>query len=285
MDTVLKTALLNILRPLVRYLVGRGWTYPALSELLKSVYVAEAETHYGGDPETVTDSRISLLSGIHRKDVKRLRTELREAPDKPALRRDAGLAARVVASWVSSPRYLDARKRPKTLPLSARGGRPSFEKLVRETRADMRPNVILEELVRVGVAEVGEDNTIRLRRNAYVSDLPRDKLAYLGDNVCDHLQSALHNITGQGRPFLERAVYYELIAPEAIEQLRPELFRLSEEFLQKINRKVMPLNSDAIRRREPHGRRMRLGVFYYEDKSRVTADAVRRNKIKRDRKS
>lgn len=284
MDKALKTALLTILRPLVRYLIGRGWTYPVLSELLKSVYVAEAQSHYGEDPESVTDSRISLLSGIHRKDVKRLRAELREASATPALRRDASLAARVVASWVSSPRYLDSRKHPKPLPVSAGGSRLSFEKLVRETRADMRPNVILEELVRVGVAEVSADNAVRLLRHAYVSDLPRDKVVYLGDNVCDHLQSALHNLTGQGRPFLERAVYYELIAPEALEQIRPELFRLSEEFLQVVNRKVMPLNTDAIRRLEPHGRRMRLGVFYYEDKSRVTADEVRRHKAKRDRK-
>jgi hypothetical protein len=284
MDNAFKAALLSILRPLVRYLIGRGWTYPALSELLKTLYVAEAETHYGEGPETVTDSRISLLSGIHRKDVKRLRAELRKASETPGLRRSAGLAARVVASWVSSPRYLDARKRPKPLPFSAREGL-SFEKLVRETRADMRPNVILDEMVRVGVAEVGEDNRVRLLRNAYVPDLPRDKVAYLGDNVSDHLQSALHNLTGLGNPFLERAVYYELIAPEEIDQLRPALFRLSEEFLQEINRKVMPLNAAAIRRREPHGRRMRLGVFYYEDKSRVTAQSFRRHQIKRKRKS
>jgi hypothetical protein len=284
MDTAFKTALLAILRPLVRYLIARGWTYPVLSEMLKSVYVAEAQKHYGEDSETVTDSRISLLTGIHRKDVKRLRAELQKSSQAPSLRRDAGLAARVVATWVSSPRYLDTRKRPRALPLGASSGRLSFEKLVRETRADMRPNVILEELVRVGVAEVGEDNMVRLMRNAYVSDLPRDKIAYLGDNVSDHLQSALHNITDQGRPFLERAVYYELITPETLEQLRPDLFRLSEEFLQTINRKVMPLNAEAIRRREMHGRRMRLGVFYYEDKSRVTAKKARRGKTKRDRK-
>jgi hypothetical protein len=186
---------------------------------------------------------------------------------------------------VSSPRYLDACRRPKVLPLSAGGGRLSFEKLVRETRADMRPNVILEELERVGVVEIGEDSTIRLVRNAYVSDLPRDKIAYLGDNVSDHLQSALHNLTGQDRPFLERAVYYELIDPEALEQLRPVLHRLSEDFLRQVNSKLMPLNAEAIRRHEGHGRRMRLGVFYFEDKSRVSADDVRRHKAKRERKS
>lgn len=283
MDRTLHTALLKILRPLVRYLIGRGWTFPVLSDLLKSVYVAEAQTHFGDGPQSVTDSRISLLSGIHRKEVKRLRAELAVNEREPALRRDAGLAARVVAGWLSLPRYLDARKRPKALPLSARGNRASFERLVRETRADMRPNVVLEELVRVGVATIGEDHTVRLVRSAYVSDLPRDKLAYLGANVSDHLQSALHNLGSQGDPFLERAVYYELVAPEALERLRPELFRLSEEFLQDVNRKLMPVNADAIRRGAPNGRRMRLGVFYFEDKSRIVKDRVRQRKPKRAR--
>ncbi len=278
MDKSLHTALLQILRPLVRHLIGRGWTFPVLSDLLRSVYVAEAQAHFGDGPQSVTDSRISLLSGIHRKEVKRLRAELAANEREPALRRDAGLAARVVAGWLSLPRYLDARKRPKTLPLGARGNRASFERLVRETRADMRPNVILEELVRVGVATIGRNNTVSLVRSAYVSDLPQDKLAYLGDNVSDHLQSALHNLAGPGDPFLERAVYYELVAPEALERLRPELFRLSEHFLQDVNRKVMPMNSDAIRRGVPNGRRMRLGVFYFEDKSRVAAGRVRRRK-------
>jgi hypothetical protein len=92
-------------------------------------------------------------------------------------------------------------------------------------------------------------------------------------------------MTSQGRPFLERAVYYELIEPEALERIRPELTRLSEDFLQTVNRKVMPLNAEAIRRRESHGRRMRLGVFYYEDTSRVTARQARRRNTQRDRKS
>jgi hypothetical protein len=284
LETVFKTALLKILHPLVRYLIARGWTFPVLSEVMKVVYVAEAQTHYGEDSETVTDSRISLLTGIHRKDVKRLRSKMDQASPAIGLRRDAGLAARVVATWLSSRRYLDARKRPKALPINSSDRRISFEKLVRESRADMRPNVVLEELVRVGVAEMDESNMVRLVRNAYVSDLPRDKISYLGENVSDHLQSALHNMTGQGMPFMERAVYYELINPEALEQLRPELTRLSEEFLQTVNRKVMPLNAEAIRRRESHGRRMRLGVFYYEDKSRFTASRTQRRKTKRDRK-
>ena len=73
-DTALQTALVELLRPLVRYLIGHGWGYPALCELLKGLYVAEAATldRASGRP---TDSRLSLRTGIHRREVKRLRKE------------------------------------------------------------------------------------------------------------------------------------------------------------------------------------------------------------------
>ena len=280
-DTALKNAVLSILRPLVRYLIGRGWAYPALSEMLKAVYVEEALKHHAEDQKPVTDSRVSLLTGVHRKDVKRLREELGGHSIAPVLPHGAALAARVVAAWTSSPRYLDANRKPKVLPLRPMPNRVSFEGLVREARADMRANVILDELVRAGVADVDEDGKVHLLRSAYVSDIPRDKLAYLGDNVSDHLKSALHNVMGREKPFLERAVYYELVDADELDALRPELYRLSEEFLQAINRRVMPLNRKATRHGESGGRRMRLGVFYFEDGSRVSAPIVKRAKSKR----
>ena len=280
-DTALKNAVLSILRPLVRYLIERGWTYPALGEMLKAVYVEEALRYQSEDKKPVTDSRVSLLTGVHRKDVKRLRAVLGDHSNAPVLPHGAALAARIVAAWTSSPRYLDVNRKPKILPLRHLPNRVSFEGLVRETKADMRANVILDELVRAGVADVDEEGKVHLLRSAYVSDIPRDKLVYLGDNVSDHLRGALHNVAGKDRPFLERAVYYEVVDVDELDALRPELYQLSEEFLQAINRRVMPLNRKASRNGKKGGRRMRMGVYYFEDDSRVPAANLKRSKSKR----
>jgi hypothetical protein len=278
-DSALKKAVLSVLRPLVRYMIERGWTYPALSEMLKAVYVEEALQRQGEENDSVTDSRVSLLTGVHRKDVKRLRAV---AGDHAAeLPHAAALAARVVAAWTSSPRYLDTNRKPKILPQRHMPNRVSFEGLVREAKADMRANVILDELVRAGVADVDEEGKVHLLRSAYVSDIPRDKLVYLGDNVSDHLKGALHNVTGKGKPFLERAVYYEVMDAQELDEVRPELYQLSEEFLQAINRRVMPLNRRANQHGQTGRRRMRLGVYYFEDDSRVSAPVKRREKSKR----
>ena len=47
MNGVLETAVFAILRPLVRNLIGQGWTYGVLTDALKMVYVAEASLHTG----------------------------------------------------------------------------------------------------------------------------------------------------------------------------------------------------------------------------------------------
>ena len=69
--------------PLVKLLLHRGIGYPLLAEALKSVFVGVAESEFPLAGKAETDSRISLLTGIHRRDVKRLRL---------ARRRQAALA-------------------------------------------------------------------------------------------------------------------------------------------------------------------------------------------------
>lgn len=263
METALKNAAVALLRPLVRYLIAHGWGYPALAELLKTIYVDEAERGVapGAAP---TDSRISLLTGVHRKDVKRLRALLRERPDA-VLRRDAGLATRVVAAWVSTRRYLDANRDPRVLPLRAAPGRSSFESLVRESRADVRPKVVLDELVAAGVVAV-EGRRVKLLRTAYVSDLPGDKLDFLAANIGDHMRAAFRNVRQPALPpFFERAVYYDAVPAMALDKERARMFTESDHLLRSVNARVMRLDEEG---RESPGiplRRMRLGVYYYEE--------------------
>ncbi|MHB1528558.1 MAG: DUF6502 family protein [Acidiferrobacteraceae bacterium] len=265
MEHSLKGAVASVLRPLVRYLIGQGVTYPGLCALLKTVYVQEAEHFAPIEGAVVTDSRVALLSGVHRKEVSRLRTQ----PDtllSPS--RAASIAARVVAEWSGAPSYIDADGHPRVLPLKDVDG-PSFEGLVRRVKADLRANVVIEELVRVGVA-VQEGGSVRLKRTAYISDLPQEKLHFLGANVGDHLASATHNLEVPDDPFIERAVYYNGIPAAYMPDLRTRLFQTADRFIREANQMIMPLDDEQT---EGHHKRVRLGVFYFEEESGPIAKA------------
>ena len=75
--SALSEAVRALLRPLVRLLISKGVGLPAFMELVKDAYVDVAVNEFPVGEKKQTDSRISLLTGVHRKDVKRLRTQKR----------------------------------------------------------------------------------------------------------------------------------------------------------------------------------------------------------------
>ena len=269
MSDALKSAALSILRPFVRYLITQGWTYGALAELLKFVYVGEviALDQREGKP-VPTDSRVSLLSGIHRKEVRRLREELQGGSGEIALRHGANMSAQVVAAWVACEAYRDAQGAPRDLPLRAADEAVSFEKLVRLVKADMRPRTVLDELLRAGVV-AQQDDVVKLVRSGYVSDLPEDRLAFMGAHIGDHLRATVHNLEGRTPAFLEQSVYFDHLPPAVPDEVRGDLRQLGEEVLQeayqRIARAEKAAQSDLSTEPETRSKRLRLGVYYYED--------------------
>lgn len=232
-------AVRRLLMPLVRLLVHFGITFPSLSLLLKSVYVEVAERHFALADKTMTDSRITLLTGVHRKDVGRLRGRPSEAvgDDLPLT-----LGAQVVGRWLGEAAFREADGGPRPLPRTAPGDAPSFDALVSGISRDLRPRAVLDEFLRSGLVRARSDGLLDLTRAA---DLPAgdvDKMAfYLGHNVGDHLSAAVHNTLEVGPPFLERAVFHDGLTPESVARLRAEAEALAMQTLVALNDRAKTL--------------------------------------------
>jgi Family of unknown function (DUF6502) len=65
-----------MLRPLIRLLVHYGVNLNDFVEAVKSMYVEIAQERIKHDRERVTDSAISVMTGVHRKDVRRILEEI-----------------------------------------------------------------------------------------------------------------------------------------------------------------------------------------------------------------
>ena len=256
-------ALRRLLRPLVRLLLRHQATYPFLASLLKSIYVELAEREFGIPGKAQTTSRVSLLTGIHRKDVKRLR-ETPVDPDAPP--GNVSLGAQLVLRWTASPEYLDAEGHPCPLPrLAAEAAAPSFESLVASVSKDIRARAVLDEWLRLGVARVDEDDRVVLAVEAFVPESGFDEKSYfLGRNVHDHLAAAVHNLSGEGPPLLERSVYYAGLSTESVDELATLGEQVGMQALQAVNRRALELQErDADR---PGAKqRMNLGVYFFRE--------------------
>ena len=257
------SALRRVLRPIVRLLLSHGITYPYLSDLLKTVYVETAAKEFGLGVRSLTDSRITLLTGVHRKDVRRLH---HEAPPEVAPASTLTLGTRIVARWLGDPSYHEPDGAPRALPRTPhKGGADSFAALVEKVSKNVRPRSVLDELVRLGVVEIDAEDRVHLVTRGFVPGRELDaKAFYFGEALHDHLAAAVDNLGGKAQPWLERSVYYDELTPAAVEQLAEKSERLAMQVLQEINRDGMAF--EASDPPSPAQRmRMRLGVYFYAE--------------------
>jgi hypothetical protein len=256
----LLAALRTLLRPLVRLLMARGVTCPMLANLLKDVYVDVAHCEFGGDGRPPSDSRVTLLTGIHRKDVRRLRASPPAGGE--AMPQTVALGAQIVAAWAS--RFRDAKGRPRPLArLHSQGGAESFEALVAGVSTDIRARAVLDAWLRLGIAEIDGADRVVLRNAAFVPSRGfAEKAFYFGHNVGDHLAAAAHNVLGGKPPFLERSVHYDSLDPASVEKLAALAEETGMKALQAVNREAMQGEARDKKSDAPK-QRITFGIYFF----------------------
>lgn len=242
----LALAIRKVLRPLVRLLLHFRIAFPQLAELLKNTYVEVAEDEFRLPDKPQTDTRLSLLTGIHRKDIKRLRAQSKVADEVPL---SVSVGGRLVNQWISTEAYQDASGQPAELPLKAKAG-PSFETLVHDVcKQDIRPRVILDEWLNLGVVTLHEEQ-VSLNTSAFIpSKGIEEKAFFLGHNISDHLAAATHNIQGFDPAFFDRCVYYDGLSEASIEKLRELAAERGMQTLVEINELAIKLKAQDMEQR------------------------------------
>lgn len=267
--SVLLSSIHSVLRPLVRIMLAHEITLPTAIELLKRVFVEVAEHDFGLDSKASTDSRISLITGVHRKDVKRLRGLPEVDADLPP---KISLSAQIVATWITGQQWLDEAGLPRPLPrLSRQGGENSFETLVASVSQDIRPRSVLDEWLRLGVVQITDDDEIALMTNAFIpKEGLEEKLVYYGHNLGDHAAAATDNVLGIAQPWFERSVHHSALSEAQVEQLRQQASDLGMQMLTSLHTSTNePHNTPATG--DGQTKRFTCGIYFYSADAGETA--------------
>jgi hypothetical protein len=248
-------ALRGILRPMVRAMMSNGITAPAFYRIVKQVYVDVSAETLG---EQATDSRVSVMTGVHRRDVKEFRAL--SDPNAADVRRKVSILSTVVGRWLAGEDTLDPSGSPIPLPRSGDTG-ITFETLVKSVSRDIRPRTVMDELIRQGIATL-KDDMVHLSVDALVGPADLDqRVLFFAQNVGDHMNAAVQNLLGEEPPNLERAVFYNHLSDQSVSLIETEARRLSNEALLSINKTAKALQDTDIAAKSGTNR-FRFGVFF-----------------------
>ncbi len=253
-----------MLAPLAQAMVVNGVTYPVFAQALKRVFLEAARAELEKADKRVTDSALSLLSGVHRKDV-RVMTEENSAALVASVKAWS-LVSEVVTRWLTHPAYLNDAGQTLTIPL--RGDAPSFEHLSQSVSKDFHSRSVLDELVRLGLVRVDGDS-VALTQDVFVSSNDFVNRAYFfSRNVHDHIAAGAANLAEvEGDPpFLEYAVFADGLSASSTHQLHVRARQLWLRAFRQIVSEASSLEEqDRSKPAEDRSRRMRFGVFFYEE--------------------
>lgn len=234
-STALARAIRQMLRPLVKLLMHQGITYMGMVEVLKETYVevAEQDKSLHLKNKRQTDSRISLLTGVHRGEVKRIRESFDEQVTEKEIR--AGISAQIMARWMGHSEYCDPQGIPVALLKTSDKGK-SFESLVFEVSRDKHPRSILDDWQKQGLVEIDDENRIHLKQDGYTASKDiEEKLFFAGKNIAEHLSTVSHNLTWLDDPRFDRALYYHHLSEQSVQDIETLAQQELLKALKKIN--------------------------------------------------
>ena len=255
---------LAVARPLVTWLLRSGVGYGEFCVALKPVFLAQAQAEQQRSNTKPTDSALSLLSGLHRKDVRELlATGVLDAGPRTSLGK-ASPANQVVTRWL-------AGSLAETLPVS--GPEPSFEALARSVSRDIHPRSVLQELLRLGLVQEA-NGLVSRQRQAFVPDAQHDEARQLlAGSVADHLAAGVHNLTANdGKKFTEQSVFADGLSAESARTLQ----LLSNTLWRQVMTTMVTAAVPLCEKDEPLGgsHRIRLGMYCWSEDEKTSTEGA-----------
>ena len=259
----------GLFEPLAALALDRGVRLPALIDSLKLALVRAAAAVEAGEdstPATRSDSRLAVMTGVHRKDLRRIRTT--GSIVRP---RSLSVVGEVFARWRSDPRFLTRRGESRVLLRQRDPTRPSFEELVATVTRDVHPRPVLDELLRLGMVrtEGRSAGRVRLLHTAYVPAADQAELVRLArDNLADHCAAVAGNLQGGGRRFLEQALYSDHLTEESARQFNRETRAAWDKVFSLLMPRLQELHEADRRSAQPRNHRVRLGMYGFVGRER-----------------
>jgi hypothetical protein len=268
-----QTALMRILRPVVKLMIHLGMPLQSFIEVLKATYVEVAEKHFAEEGRPLTDSQVSVLTGVHRKDVRRLRTQPLQSDSLTP-----SLSMQVAMAWTGISGLLDEDGAPCALARrnaklgngqTVQGqklqlGAKSFDDLVESMTSDVSATAVLKEMLRQNMVQEVVPDIYKLTPQWFTSDEKlSDKIGAISLHIHDRIDATVQNLMTGNRFHRVFSVYSSAVSADTVERLKETFDRDGVKILNKLNTRVVQGEHSLVPGQSPV--RMSCGFYIYSE--------------------
>ena len=258
-----ETTLENIvpmMQQLARWLIHSGVGYTDFAAALKPIFYEQALAELEHLKQNRTDSAVSLLSGLHRKDVSAFKQQANQSASETPLNFAISVPARVIARWI-------ALGLPQQIPVS--GSENSFDSLVKYISTEKHPRSILFELQRLGIIEQ-KGHEVILQQSSFTPDNQmQESKALFSANLSDHLAAGIDNFISEKKiTHLEQAVHAEKLTSQSVDSLRQLSIELWQNMAKQLLNAAIQYCEQDQHSEDAHYQ-FRLGVYQYDKEIKV----------------
>ncbi len=251
-ESVLIRCIEQLLRPLIRLCVKNSVKLQELLEAVKVAYVNEAALELRRQGDEPSASRLSVMTGVHRKDV----TRITKNPDSFSPGQNA--IAKIMVQWQHAPRFKTKSGSPRVL--STEGRASEFAELVESVNGgDLSAYAVLYEMERMGIIE-RHGSRVKLAWRDYVPEVSlKDGLQMLAADTRDLYKAVEENIFDrQDTPNLHLKTVMDNIVPEAIPEIRKWLVDEGSRFHQRVRTFLAQFDRDICSTLRSSGEKVRV---------------------------
>ena len=251
-----------LLEPVILVLLKSGVTWQEFAAVAKAKFVAVATREFGirGRPTNV--SRVAILTGLDRREVRKLR-DTSPAPAEPGF---MSKPTQVLECWYSDRAFLAANGKPRDLEID-RGG-DDFAALVRRYAPGIPVVAMIKELRAAGAIATTKSGKLRALQRAFIPrELNANQVRLWGSALRD-LGTTLENNVGRAateRPRFERRALSLNVDPRSLPDFRAFLETEGQAFLERVDAWLTAHRSADQDEVGSAAIRLGVGVYHIQD--------------------
>lgn len=273
----LLSAFRTLIAPFVRILLRQGVSAREFSQVLKEVFVVEAAKELARPGKRVSLAKLAITTGLTRREVSLIVSdeELRRRT------RETNVAdmARVLEVWHSEANYQGPYGFPRDLQVDGDDPAGTFERLVKQYAPGVDYRLMLDDLVRVGVARlVNNDRSVRALSRTYLAkDMTPETIQVFTQAVRRYMETVDFNLSnrGSGERRFERIVYPD---PGLREEDIPAFQQEMREYLESVIAEIDFRSTSYARPEIAFGEeavRVGVGLYFYRDDPEIKPDLTK----------